>query len=384
MAKLSTQPAAISLTEAVFSEPTKIDRDASIIHGVKVLGVHSRNKGGYDYSPQALQQAATLYEGVKVNTDHPERTKPNATRSIQEGIGWLRNCKVVEGEGVYADLHVIKSHAFAPVLFEVAERNPTQLGLSHNADGRTVSRGGKRIIESVETVRSVDLVGKPATNESLFESEAPVATKKTTIKAILESVPEKTKGRKGLLALLEMDGMADMGSLPVEVPVEAESATPDDQVWSAFLAAMNDILNGDTTDVKGTMAKIEKLLAAYEENFGAGGGTGETETTEDPVTESLQEQINQLKAERDSMKADEANRSLLESKQIEVTPARLVTLKSVSDKMARAALLEDWAKVAAKPKPGVQKPARSAPLVEQDDSGYRPANSADEMLALLR
>lgn len=381
MATNHSTPTPITLTEAVFSEPSKIDREASVIHGVKVLGIHSRNKGGYDYSPEALHQAATLYEGVKVNTNHPERTKPNATRGIEEGIGWLRNCKVVEGEGVFADLHVIKSHSFSPVLFEVAERNPTHLGLSHNADGRTVSRGGKRIIESVETVRSVDLVGKPATNESLFESEDHVSTKQTTFKAILESVPADTKGRKGLLALLEMDGMADMGAVAMDAP--AAETPPEDQVWNAFLSAMTDILNGDTSDVKGTLAKLEKLLTSYEETFGSG-GTGETEPTEDPVTESLQEQVAALTKRLADKEADETNRALLESKQIEVTPARLVALKSVSDKTARAALLEDWVKVSAKPKSGVQKPARSAPLIEQTDDGYKPAASAEEMLALLR
>lgn len=370
----------LTLIEA-FGTPTKVDRESGVITGVKVLGTHSRNKGGYDYSPEARQQAATLYEGIKVNTNHPERTRPNATRGVEEGVGWLKNCRVAD-DGVYADLHVLKSHPFAPLLFEAAERNPAHLGLSHNADGASVVRGGKRIIESIDKVRSVDIVGNPATNESLFESEEPVTTKKSTFKAVLESAPAGTKGRKGGLALLEMDGMADMGAIPVDVPAEAEATAPDDQVWSAFLAAMTDILNGDTSDVKGTIAKIEKLLMAYEENFGAGGG--ETEPTEDPVTESLQEQVAALTKRLADKEADEANRALLESKQIEVNPARLVTLKSVSDKTARAALLEDWSKVATKPKPGVHKPSRSAPLIEQADDGYKPAATAEEMLALLR
>lgn len=368
----------LTLIEA-FGTPTKVDRESGVITGVKVLGTHSRNKGGYDYSPEARQQAATLYEGIKVNTNHPERTRPNATRGVEEGVGWLKNCRV-ENDGVYADLHVLKSHPFAPLLFEAAERNPAHLGLSHNADGASVVRGGKRIIESIDKVRSVDIVGNPATNESLFESEEPVTTKKSTFKAVLESVPVGTKGRKGGLALLEMDGMADMGAIPVDVPAEAEAAVPDDQVWSAFLAAMTDVLNGDTSDIKATMAKLEKLLAAYEENFGAGGST---ETTEEPeVTESLQEEFNALKAELAAERAEKANRSLLESKSIPVTPARLATLAAVKDAKVRESLLEDWTKVATKAT--AQKPARSTPLVESTDTGYKAPKGKAALLSAYK
>lgn len=370
----------LTLIEA-FGTPTKVDRESGVITGVKVLGTHSRNKGGYDYSPEARQQAATLYEGIKVNTNHPERTRPNATRGVEEGVGWLKNCRV-ENDGVYADLHVLKSHPFAPLLFEAAERNPAHLGLSHNADGASVVRGGKRIIESIDKVRSVDIVGNPATNESLFESEEPVTTKKSTFKAVLESVPAGTKGRKGGLALLEMDGMADMGAIPVDVPAEAEATAPDDQVWSAFLAAMTDVLNGDTSDVKGTIAKIEKLLMAYEENFGAGGST---ETTEEPeVTESLQEEFNALKAELAAERAEKANRLLLESKSIPVTPARLATLAAVKDTKVRESLLEDWTAVATKAKATVQKPARSTPLVEGTDTGYKAPKGKAALLSAYK
>jgi hypothetical protein len=366
----------LQLIEAL-NTPDKVDRDAGVIHGVKVLGVHSRNKGGYDYSPEAMKTAATLYEGITVNTNHPDRSKPNATRKVEDGIGWLRNCRVVEGDGVYADLHVLKTHPFAQPLFEAAERNPAHLGLSHNADGASVTRGGKRIVEAIERVRSVDLVGNPATNQTLFESEAPVTTKTTTIKAIFESTTDPALKSKRV-KLLEMDVMADVAEMPVEVPAEgADSALSSDAATkAAFLEAIASIVNDDSLSWEETKTKVALLLDTMA-NIAGGDATTETET--DAVTESLQEQVAALTKKLADKEADEANRDLLESKHIEVTPARLVTLKSVADKTVRAALLEDWVKATPKAKPG--KPTYSAPLIESTDPAYKAPVGAKALAA---
>ena len=47
-----------------------VDRQAGVIRGVKILGLESRN--GRSYLPEALSQAAPLYEGAKVNVNHPK------------------------------------------------------------------------------------------------------------------------------------------------------------------------------------------------------------------------------------------------------------------------------------------------------------------------
>lgn len=366
----------LQLIEAL-STPEKVDRESGVIHGVKVLGVHSRNKGGYDYSPDAMKTAAALYEGTEVNTNHPDRSKPNATRKVEERIGWLRNCRVVEGDGVYADLHVLKTHSFAQPLFEAAERNPALLGLSHNADGATVTRGGKRIVESIERVRSVDLVGNPATNQTLFESEAPVTTKTTTIKAIFESTTDPVLKSKRV-KLLEMDGMADMGEMPVEVPAEGADAalSSDAATKAAFKEAIAALVDDESLSWEETKIKVALLLDTMA-NIAGDDTTAETET--DAVTESLQEQVAALTKKLADKEADDANRALLESKHIEVTPARLITLKSVTDKTARTALLEDWVKVTPKAKPG--KPTYSAPLIESTDPTYKAPVGAKALAA---
>ena len=66
----------------------RVDRTVGVIRGIKVLGLHSRN--GREYSPQALARAVSLYEGAKVNVNHP-KGHPLAPRDYQERIGVVRN-----------------------------------------------------------------------------------------------------------------------------------------------------------------------------------------------------------------------------------------------------------------------------------------------------
>ena len=155
-----------TLLERVLAAPGRVDRAAGIIYGVKALGRKSKNNR--EYSDQALREAVRFYEGIAVRINHPDKNKPGADRQFHEHFGCLRNA--VLRDGVFADLHFLPSHGQANVVCEAAERMPHTFGLSHNAEGRTTTRGGKTIVESILSVRSVDIVCNPATTSGLFES----------------------------------------------------------------------------------------------------------------------------------------------------------------------------------------------------------------------
>ncbi len=197
----------VDLLEYVAANPGKVDRDAGVIRSVKILGAVSKN--GRQYSPQALREAATFYEGLGVNANHPSRETPNINRMVQEGVGWLENV-TVKPDGVFGDMHVIKAHPLAGALFEVAERKPDRFGLSHNASGECVTRQGKTIVESIKSVRSVDIVQNPATNHSLFESVETMS--KQSAKSQIQAITANKKAGRGaklraIQSLLEMDAL---------------------------------------------------------------------------------------------------------------------------------------------------------------------------------
>ena len=143
----------------------RVDRHRSMILGVKVLGLESQN--GRRYLPQALLEAKHLYEGRPVNVDHQDAGR----RSYRDRIGRLLNVRM-DADGLYGDLLVNPKHPLAEQLLWDAENCPENVGLSHDAQGRTRMEGGRLIVESIQQVRSVDLVAEPATTRSLYEDRS--------------------------------------------------------------------------------------------------------------------------------------------------------------------------------------------------------------------
>jgi hypothetical protein len=164
----------IHTIEAVASSASmEVDRDEGIIRGVKILGLVSDNNR--KYLPEAVRKAKSLYEGIKVNINHPAES--GDVRNAEDRFGKLINVKYVEGEGLYGDLMFLKSHPMAERICEAAERNDMNdtFGLSHNAQGDgQEDKDGCFVVSSIVEVRHVDLVADPATTKSLREARMKV------------------------------------------------------------------------------------------------------------------------------------------------------------------------------------------------------------------
>jgi len=228
-----SQVKSILLIEDTFSYPRRIDRDRGVIYGVKVLGRRSRN--GREYSESAMQDAARLYQKCNVNMNHLGKGGAGADLHgnplVQAGIGWLENAHV-RPDGVFADLHVLKSNPSAEMVFEAAERNPNRFGLSHHAYGKAFNRGGKTVIESIQSVRSVDLVQNPAATSGLFESVGTqaLAPFRDAIDAVLNNsgmeTPEKLEKIEAILNAAETlaETLGTGGDSLPETPDDADQA----------------------------------------------------------------------------------------------------------------------------------------------------------------
>jgi len=171
----------------------RIDRASGLLRGIKLLGLTSRN--GREYPDAVLQRAARLYEGAKVNVNHP-KGHPLAPRDYQDRLGTIRNVEARTGEGLFGDLQFNPKHALAEQLLWDAEHAPENVGLSHNVQARTAKRGDQLIVEDILAVQSVDLVADPATTRGLFESEAPAPELNDRVDA---RVGEGESGREGNL-----------------------------------------------------------------------------------------------------------------------------------------------------------------------------------------
>lgn len=145
----------------------RVDRTLGVVRGIKILGLRSRN--GREYSSDALTRAVGLYEGAKVNVNHP-KGHPLAPRDYQERIGVVRNVQHRTGEGLFGDFHFNPKHPLAEQLAWDAEHAPENVGFSHNVQARLNRQGESTSVEEIVRVHSVDLVADPATTRGLFES----------------------------------------------------------------------------------------------------------------------------------------------------------------------------------------------------------------------
>ena len=261
-------------------KPLRVDRDKGIIHGVKVVGLQSPNTHGVDgaegtvYSRKALEEAARLYEGAPVNIDHPDRSKPKSDRSSNDRFGRLQGVEL-RPDGLYADLHYLKSHPMAERVTEAAERMPDLFALSHNAYGRGEVREGRYVVSEIPEVRSVDLVADGGTNKSLFESKERRPMKRN-LRKLAESA-RKCKTRRAFAKLLEMyeDEYEDAGD------EEAEEAGLDDHLGNVILSIMKAVKDGDMSPDEGR----KKVLAAYKMSLKEDDGEEEEHKTEEAEEE---------------------------------------------------------------------------------------------------
>lgn len=370
------------LTETTFSESLQIDRENAVIHGVKILG--KRSKNNREYSDVAMDQAAGLYEDIRVNVDHPQRRDRESDRGIAEGFGVIKGSHHRKGRGVYGDLHYLKSHPLAEMILERAERMPHTFGLSHNADGEASHRNGTMIVEGVDRVKSVDLVDQPATNTGLFESFEEVTKVKKTIKEIIKE--HGAKANKKTIALLRE--MTEMDAEAAELPVEVEpEASAEDQVKQAFRAMVVAAFDDTSLDTQATIAKIKEILKAQEKLEGGGGSEGAEEKTEggeepipeshqqksDPATTKLQEQVGR-------MERRETARDILESHSLtlgDLDPDRRKLILAQADENGMRKLVESWPPVVfAKTGRGVRPTIAS--LREDVDSDFSYPKTSEE------
>ena len=268
---------------------TRVDRTAGVIRGVKLIGFESRNNR--IYPAKVLKEAVHLYEGAKVNIDHPDRG-PSQERKYSDRFGAIKNVRFVEGQGLYGDFHFNPHHPMTEQVLWDAENNPEALGFSHNATLRLGKpQGGKEVIESIIQIRSMDLVADPATTTSLFESQ-------------------------------DMD---EMPSAPAATETDPKAA-----MKGAFRQMIMAAVDDESLDMRATIKKITEIMKSQEKLMG-GGSSAPADDAEESyekdgkkmAEESYKQTISALTQRLESYEAKEKQAQRLESINTELAKAGL-------------------------------------------------------------
>lgn len=333
--------------ESIATKFDRIDRDAGVIHGVRILGLQSRNRRRY--LKEAIAKAAPLYEGARVYIDHSTEKK----RQGKERWGKLTNVRVAEDGGLIGDLHYLKHHTETERILEAIERFG-DTGLSHDSEGLSRKQGNEEVIYEIAHVHSVDVVEKPATTKNFFEETG--MTKKKLLQVLQEHRAEVQQADKMLIRLKEMgemdpmpEGMPDYNEMDVDV---MDGGTPDNAVKSAIRMAIMAILDSDD-DSATAMNKIKMLMKVRDE-VGSDGGTTMPPQV-DPVDPTLEEEVKQLRTELAQFKEAETKRKtegecrrLLEELGREVSDVALEALAAVPQDR-RKRLAESFTKQVGRP-----------------------------------
>jgi hypothetical protein len=272
-------------------ENRSVDSEHNTIRRVKILGKHSTN--GRVYTQEAIRKAVEMYEGARVNVNHPAggATQP---RAYQDRFGVVKNVTAHE-DGLYGDLIYNPKHAVAEQFVWDAEHQPQNVGLSHNVQASVIRRQGKTVVEQITKVQSVDVVADPATTKGLFENESPVKEGYTMAEALAEAtVDDVRRERKDIVEVIETEALAKAKAGQVEDETKAEN----DRLREENTKAENDRLREENRQLKADAAKTAKEQAIAEELR-----LRAAELPESAITEVFQEQL--------SMAADKAARARL-------------------------------------------------------------------------
>lgn len=170
-----------------FGPGLKVDREAGVIAGVKLLGRTSRN--GREYPESTIVNARSLYEGAKVNVNH--KSKPGEPSTYEQRIGYVDAIQV-RPDGLFGNFHFNPKHALAEQLLWDAEHAPQSVGFSHDVHAVTSNKTGRVVVEQITKVNSVDLVADPATTSGLHEQIELESNVEITLEAV-KAKPEIVK-----------------------------------------------------------------------------------------------------------------------------------------------------------------------------------------------
>ena len=146
----------------------RVDKSNNRIIGNAVLTPISAN--GRFYNNSALKSIVPLINGAKSFIDHADSPFGSSVLNL---LGEFSNGRL-DGRTVRADLTIFESSKGKDLIFDLAENHPTAVGFSINAKGKFAENrdsDGREVVEEIISLKSIDLVGYPATTSSIFESK---------------------------------------------------------------------------------------------------------------------------------------------------------------------------------------------------------------------
>lgn len=250
-----------------------VDRNNSIVYGIKVLGFNSQN--GRVYERKAIQEAIHLYNQCPVNKDHITDAP-----SFSDRIGWLSSPRL-EADGLYADFHYNPHAEGIESFLWFAENNGLgDIGFSHMVQGKwTLDPDGTERVVRIDRVKSVDLVANPATTKTIFESEVPDKISKLSD----EGYPQD----QAVAIALDMARRGDIAEQPEKKMDSTKMMQEENPVKEMYKEGDDLALANDTTPSNQDSSAAEPDMELFNKLMSVVNGSGENTEKCEQVLEML-------------------------------------------------------------------------------------------------
>ena len=164
------------ITEAKVIRLSDSDGDGSVWNVRMIVSGHTQS--GRYFPDSVLQESMPLFEGARSYVNHPSEDYNGGDRPINTLVGWYENVTLKEGDGLYADWHILTNSGvpwLKPLLLELSDEGKLDLiGLSLLGLGKSTfkKQDGKvvKYSEGISYVRSVDLVDIPGAGGKVIEN----------------------------------------------------------------------------------------------------------------------------------------------------------------------------------------------------------------------
>jgi len=168
----------------------RIDPDNGIIRSVSLMEMGDA-KGHYDKKGrQVIIDEVTLEQLFKECKKLGKiKVKANHGSGVFEVIGWADNF-ALQANKVIADVHIYESESNRSRILEIADKNPTHMGISMEFTGEDKARGEVCLCRC-DGVVAAALVDDPAANSSLFSAKAEEKNNNTNNTTNMENEEEK-------------------------------------------------------------------------------------------------------------------------------------------------------------------------------------------------
>lgn len=210
-----------------------VDHSAGVIRGVSVLSIGPALGHGISIDREGLQQCLEACQrrgSVKLITKHDGE--------FEDITGSIQNFRI-EGDQVRGDVSLLENHPLRSRVLEIAEKIPTEFGLSIECDSRHVdSPDGNGKLFRCGDVDAIALVPRPAANPTGLFAAKPVDTHAKAKRIARKNLTPMTKLKSALQKFAQVAKLEEGDELDNVIDAIVEAVKED----SAPVASIEDRL----------------------------------------------------------------------------------------------------------------------------------------------